>query len=374
MNRMFSAGIAALAAVLLEWLPSPAHAACQLSMLASVDVRINPNGAVLVPVQLNGHDVWMLLDMSSGMPLVNPQALKMLGLEAHGVGVKQIMLNGKPVLHQARADSLLIGNANFAHWDLYVVPGSGRPPAMIAGRPVVGTMASGFMNVVDLELNLADHKMNLFKQSYCEGAQVYWGGEFTKEKLYADNSGLLYFPMEVDGKRVETSLNTEGARSGLSEKVARDYFGFKRDSPGVSHETRYNPQGQPVEFAVRNMSLTARGLSVPNLPIVIEPNRGGGTRCMPTASRDSAAIGFDGCNSVVPMALGTDVLRQLRIYVASREKRIYFTRAGRNTPDSGAGPNAAAPDAAAGGDAARSAGAASGPGAAPAIPGAQPAR
>lgn len=369
MTRMVFARILTVVALLLGSLPIPAIAACKLSLLASVDVRTNPNGAVLVPLQVNGHDVWMLLNMSSGMPFVSPQALDLLGLKPRGVGASDITLNGRPVHQQARADSLRIGNANFTDWDLYVQPGPGRPPAVIQGRPVVGSMASSFMNVVDLELDLADHKINLFKHSYCDGAQIYWGAEFTKEKLYSDRSGLLYFAMEVDGKRVETSLNTEGQRSLLSEKVTRDYFGFERSSPGVSHETLYNANGLPIDAAVRNMSLTAHGLSISNLPIIIESNRGG-PRCTPSANRESGAIGFDGCYSVVPMELGTAVLSKLRVFIAPKEKRIYFTRVEEPAPGAGAVPSAHGsdvPGAAAAAD--PQAGAASAAGAAGANPG-----
>src|SRR5262249_37734767 len=70
----------------------------------------------------------------------------------------------------------------------------------------------------------------------------------------------------------------------------------------------------------------------------IESNRGG-PRCVPSTSRDSGAIGFDGCVSFVPLELGTDVLSQLRIYLATKEQRVYITRA-VPVPAAGAVPGA----------------------------------
>jgi hypothetical protein len=222
---------------------------------------------------------------------------------------------------------------------LYVQPGQDRPLVNYKGRPVVGALSSIFMNVVDLELDLAARKMNLWRQAVCKGEQVYWGGEVTTLRLYRDPGGLLFFPMEVDGQKVETSFNTAERRSWIDERVTRDFFGFRIGSPGVSSETLPGPNGVRT-VGVKPMNLSAKGLGVTGQPITLVADRG--ATCVPTRSGASGGIGFKGCYSIVPLALGTDVLAQLRIYIASKEERVYFTRAVTPAPDASAGPNAAA--------------------------------
>jgi hypothetical protein len=312
-----------------------ARAACSLERLASVDIEINPNGGVLVPVQMNGRDAWMVLNMGSGMPMIGPAAVEAFHLKT-GPVAKESLINGNRVKMQAKADSVRIGNADFAGWTLLVVPGPARPLQGYRGRPMAGAFTSAFFNAVDLELDVGARKLNLFKQASCKGAQVYWGGEASSANLYSDDGGLLYFPLELDGKRVETSLNTQDRSSGISERVARDFYGFGIGSPGVASETRRGPDGAMITVGVKAMALTGRGLDIPALPITIEPERA--KRCAPTTSRDSGGIGYKGCVGVVPLTIGTDVLSQLHLYIASKEQKIYFTRAASAVPGASAPP------------------------------------
>jgi hypothetical protein len=317
-----------VAVVASAFLPAKAGAACELQQLSSVDVEITPNGGVLVPMQLNGRDVWMALNMSTGMAMISPAALVALGLKTAPVSGPDAFFNGAKVTRQVKADSLRLGNADFTDWTLFVLPVQ-RPLQGYKGRPVVGTMSSRFMSVVDLELDLAAHKMKLFKQASCKGGQVYWGGEVTTVKLYLDAGGLLFFPMEVEGKAVETSFNTSERRSVIDERVTRDFFGFRIGSPGVTSQTVPGPNG-PRTVGVRPMDLSAKGLGINKVAVTVVGDRG--ARCLPTKNRESGAIGFKGCVSMVPLELGTDVLAQLRFYIASRENRVYFTLAAKQEP------------------------------------------
>lgn len=357
-RKVLAAIIGAMAAT------QPAQAVCKLEQLASVQVEIAPNGAVLVPMQINGRQVWMALDMSTGMAMISPAAIAPLGLKTAPLTGRSATFNGLKVTQQVRAESLRLGNADFTDWNLFVLPMQ-RAVQGYKGRPVVGTLSSVFMNVVDLELDLAARKMSLYKQASCKGEQAYWGGELTTVRLYRDAGGLLFFPMEVDGKLVETSLNTSDRRSVIDERITQDFFGYRIGSPGVTSETVPGPNG-PVTVGLRPMDLSAKGLGISGLPVTIVGGRGG--RCVPTKNGDSGAIGFKGCVSTVPMELGTEVLAKLRFYIASREDRIYFTLAAKSDPAAASVPSGAGVPAAAAADAAGGSAGAAAPAAAAAVP------
>lgn len=95
---------------------------------------------------------------------------------------------------------------------------------------------------------------------------------------------------------VETSLNTLGPRTRLSAQIARRFFGFEPDAMS-------NPP---------NTEATGRFV--------------GQRPCEVLHERKSNGIGFNNCFGFVPFEPGTEVLRQLRIYIASAEQRIYITR------------------------------------------------
>jgi len=317
-------------AIFSLWLaPQAVLAECKLTQYASAEIAVGPSGALLVPVQVGGRDVWMVLQMSSGMAMIWPAAVEQLGLKSRRVRQDNLFANGIPIEREVEVQSIRIGGANFADWTLQVQPGPQQPMSQLLGKPVIGTVSARFMNVVDVEIDLAGRRMNLFKQTTCRGEAVYWSREYTAVKLFQDRSGLLYFPMELDGNYVETSLNTLGPRARFSEVIAKKYFRFDRNSPGVQRL----PVGGGVLplVGMRRMALTAKEISMPDVPVFLYDDTG--RKCEPAKSeRDSAAIGFSNCFSTVPFEIGTDLLKQLRIYIASKEERIYFTRAASTVP------------------------------------------
>jgi hypothetical protein len=352
MTRMVFARILAAAVLLpgsLLWMSaaSPAFGACNLQRVGSVDVRMGGDGAVLVPVRVNGHGAWMILGMANGVPVVWRSAAERLGLKFKRQFDADMHVRGVKVTEKTVVDSLVIGSVNFTKWDLYVDP-TADPRYQIEGQPLLGGLTSRFMNAVDLELDLGHGKLNLFKPTTgCGGRQVYWGGVVTAVDLYVDPTGLLLFPMEIDGRRVEASLNTQGGTSNISEAVTKQYFGFDHESEGITKET--DPQGRETA-SYRAMGLTAKGLAIKNAKIrLVEDLK---RDCEPTSSeRNSEAIGFSQCWGRAPLSLGTDLLRKLRIYIAPRESKIYFTRAAPD-PDAGSDPNGGGPDVPAAGAAA----------------------
>jgi hypothetical protein len=332
MGRMLSAGFAIVSLMLA---PQLARAECKLTQYASAEIAVAPGGALLVPVQVDGRDVWMVLQMSSGMAMISPAAVEQLGLKSRRVRQGNLLSNGIPIEREVEVQSIHIGGAHFSDWTLQVQPGPRQPMGQLLGKPVIGSVSARFMNVVDVEIDLANRRMNLFKQTTCRGEAVYWSREYTSVKLYQDRSGLLYFPMELDGTQVETSLNTLGPRARFSEVIAKKYFGFDRNSPGVQ---RVQGGGGVLPLVgVRRMALTAKEIWMPDVSVFLFDDTS--RKCEPAKSdRDSSAIGFKNCFSTVPFEIGTDLLMQLRIYIASKEERIYFTRAASVSP--GAVPDA----------------------------------
>lgn len=318
--------IAILATLLAVLAPAAAQAACTLTRYASADIIATPGGGVLVPVRIGEHEVLMTLQLNSGIPMITPAAANALGLMQALIEQRNMRAGNQTITRQVNVKSLVIGGANFASWTLYVVPGPERPLQMFQGKIVIGTLSAAFMNVVDVELDLVGNKMNLFQQSTCGTESVYWSKEVTSVRLYTDQSGLLFFPMEVDGKLIETSLNTAGPRSRLAESVTKAAFRVTRKSDGVQPITSRPDDPAPI-VGMRRMALTAKEISMPDVPVFLLDD--GQRNCQVSRSgKSSGSYGFPNCFSVAPFEIGTDLLRQLRIYIATKERRVYFTRVG----------------------------------------------
>jgi hypothetical protein len=306
---------------------------CPMKVLATLEVRGDENGRLLVPVSIAGHDVWMALDLGEGILTLYGAAiadwhLRMIHMEN---GARTITVNGKQVFDMVREDFTL-GSHGFLQWPMIVVPASDVPAVnTFDGKPAVGLLTSRFLMAVDAELSLAQNKITLFAQVKCGSDAVYWGGPVTAVHLEFDQTGLLHFPMELDGQEIQTSLSTGSRYSSISTEVTRKFFGFDDQSPEVQSEPLANG-GQAHRY--RAMALTAKGLEIKNLKIELVPWK------MCHADRRPNGLDGIGCTDVfgvTPFAIGTDLLKQLRVYIATKEHMIYFTRADSPARTAGAG-------------------------------------
>jgi len=81
----------------------------------------------------------------------------------------------------------------------------------------------------------------------------------------------------------------------------------------------------------RAMKLTASGLTVMDekIKLIDPPNN----TCRLTKKAD--AIGYTDCLYRYPLRLGSDVLRRLHVYIATKENMMYFTGTADETPMQG---------------------------------------
>jgi hypothetical protein len=334
--------------VLLAWLAgiptcaSAEEAPCKMQRLAHLQLYMEDDGPILVPVTFEGRDTWMLLAMSQGLPMLFAESVPELQLTKRLMGTKwQATSGGEKVRHEVKAKSVKLGGADFTGWSFLIGPGKTPELAYVDGKPIIGTMSSIFMNAVDMELNLASKEISLFKHKECRGKPVFWPDDFTDVKIYADETGLLLFPMELDGIKVEASLSTQSKTSKLSSMVSRRYFGFDEDSPGIVKEAA--SAGRSAA-SYRAMALTAKGLNIKNTQIELVST----DDCrVGKGNRNTDAVGFVYCLNRTPLILGADLLRKLRVYIASGESRAYFRRV-NSVAVSGVTAPAAAPSPSAG--------------------------
>ena len=312
---------------------------CRLRQVAEVVVTRDPDsGAIYIPVTLNGHPGLMALQLSGGLPYILPAYVDELGLKDRATRTDwDVSVRGKKVTQQAKVDSTILDRANFTGWDYLIYPADpGYRPSQ-QGVPIFGVMTSAFMNVVDLELNLGTGKLRMFRPNECKGMPVYWQAEVTGVDLFVDPTGLMLFPIEVEGQKFEGGLNTSSHLSVISSEATRRFLGFDEKSPGIERVPRFDGD---EDATFRAMSLTAQGLDVRNARVRIKQ--------MPTcklsaANRSSRAVACSTVLALTPFSIGTDLMKQLRIFVSLRDKKIYFTRDAPATVVPAANPAGATP-------------------------------
>jgi hypothetical protein len=75
---------------------------------------------------------------------------------------------------------------------------------------IIGILGIDYLWKMDLELDLAHRMLNLYEPSKCPGREVYWSSQYNVVPLRRDAFGNFFFPMELDGRKLEAILYFTG--------------------------------------------------------------------------------------------------------------------------------------------------------------------
>jgi hypothetical protein len=327
-----------LATVALGWASFPVSAAakdCGLKQYGSIDLVVGKEARTgndllvgkeyFVPVTIDGHSGLMSFALNTGISLFHEGAVESLSLKTKRAGVTAAAGDTK-LNRLAQFKSLALGDVTFGKGGFLVHPGQPAPEGP-DGKPVFGILGTEALTIVDFELDLSRRKLNLFSQDHCKGEVVYWAKDWGTAPFYIGPYRTLYFPLELEGRKIEATFAPGSAASMLSVDVTKRVYGFDKDSPGVQTV----PYEGDTLAHFQAMQLTARGMTFNNSPVRLRdsPNASDAiVSCkLELRSQESGAVGYSGCENRYPMALGGNVLEKMRIYFATKERKIYFTLA-----------------------------------------------
>jgi predicted aspartyl protease len=289
---------------------------CTLKQLASLDLVGDPSLGLVVPVVIQDSPDYMILNTSYAYGGITKSAVRRLGLQTHSVPISvRVFAGGSEVTKVVRTTNFSVGDAKYDSGQFMVMSDNA------VGPKVVGILGMNFFAHMDIEIDIANRKVNLFSPDHCPGQVVYWSKKnYDSVPIRFGELGEFYFPMELDGKKIETTLATGNATTSLSTEVTKRLYGFDASSPGIESET--DASGKATSH-YRAMKLSAEGLDVINASIKLLASSGPG--CVLTIRSGAAA--YDGCYGRHPLQLGLGVLSKLHLYIATKEKVLYFTPA-----------------------------------------------
>jgi predicted aspartyl protease len=294
--------LAVIAAVLFV---APVRAAedCHLYRVAALDMEFIGAG-VVVPVAVGDHPLHMVVDTGGYLTALTEDAAKALGLFVETRPDSGMTIyGGIPLRRFATVSGFTLGKMKARSLSYPLLPAGFLPPG------VDGLLAPDFLANFDLDFDFANGKVSLFSRDHCDGKVGWWT---TEDQLTVipirreeDNVHISMHVM-LDGKDVKALIDTGASRTLMSLETARDLFDIKdsdlRDAPGVN-----NIQGAK-KVAFKKMSFG--GVEVSNPDITLIPDR-------------KAHLG----PRAPDLILGIGILRQLHLYIAYREKKLYLTAA-----------------------------------------------
>jgi hypothetical protein len=283
---------------------------------------------ILVPVEYHGQTLWMVLDLGEPLSLLWPSATESLHLRTARLDDRpdgfKVKIDGQSVTITAAVDSLKIGSYRIARRDFFVDPRA-RPNESPSDHRVLGSLGISELWPVDFELDLAHRRFNLYSADHCPKAPADWPDRYSRIPMELNELGSVYFPLELDGSKIEAAFSTTSLETSMSTDVSRQVFGFDEHSPRAQVQI----DGSGKSYAsFRAKTLAAGDLKLSDVAIRLAPAKKYCTLSNTGTFGDVAEFkGRDDhlCYGVYPLVLGRRVIEHLRLYFAIREKVIYVT-------------------------------------------------
>jgi predicted aspartyl protease len=299
-------GLAALLTALLTAI-GPAAAQeqkepdCPLRMIASLQMHTMPDGRVTVPVQLDGHEYRLMVDTGGYINTVSPMVTKERSYQpvfSQGTTLRGM---GTTLLNRyVQVQDFAIGRTHGKDFRFFVDD--------INDVSVDGTLAPQILAAYDLDLDFAHEKMNLVWPDHCPGKVVYWTrGPVSIVPMEMEHRTHIRIPITIDGKEMMATLDTGANTSYISEKAAARFLGIDEKSEGIKlrGNIRINGMLGPVRnYPFRELKFGDITVNNPRIDIV----------------SDAVYRSND-------LLLGIGILRQLHMYIAYKERKMYITPA-----------------------------------------------
>jgi hypothetical protein len=360
--------------VLLLALAAPladAAETCQLTPLAALPMAASATSVPVVPGHVGGQSAWLIVDTGAIRSLIFEHAADALkvarselrnsldtatnlvddrplvvrmgraGMRSFGTQApsamntaKIAMLNemqwraallygagGQPIHEQTAGLKVGLGKVDIPDLSFLVIPDVASVDNVLTGMVGMDVLSN-----YDVELNLAQHWINLFSPDHCEGQVVYWGEAYLKAPVEINAAGQMLLHATLDGQRIEAMIDTGATHSSLHQRDASWLFGLTPKSPGVVEvgSTHAADGAVLTAYSAPFKTLEVAGITFQNPEIHILPD-----------ARQKGEAGRDSMNARSPtpiLTLGLNELKRLRIYLALRERMLYLTPAHEDQP------------------------------------------
>lgn len=298
----------------------PAFADCKMVQVAELALDPHWYGAV-ADGQINGQPIKAMIDTGSSLSMVSRSEAAKLDLAFRPIGATLYGIGGQHQAYGTTVKSLQIGQL-FANNIGLVGSDTLTDPkiAMILGNDILSQF--------DVEFDLPDHVMRLFKPEGCSPVQlVYWNKPYSLAPLLGTNrdSPSVRTSVSLNGQRIAAELDSGDGASVVDITVA-NRVGVVIDTSiaaGAVHGLGQAPRpvsiGQFKSFAFGDEQIGNVRIQLINLVGDMQlTDQDTDTRIARSVSGDTEPM----------MLIGDDFLRTHRVLIANREHVIVFSYLG----------------------------------------------
>jgi len=293
-----------------------------LQIVNSVKLESFENGnGFLVPVEINGIPQKLVLDTGGVTTSLSPQAVKALGLKEESSRLKLYDLYGNVSNSQVAVKTFDMGNARGENLRFQVSPMQNLEAAVGAN----GLLSTDLFLQYDVDMDFGAKRLNYFSQDHCEGRVSYWQERPVAVVPVTLRDGHINVPIMIDGQQLQAIIDTGADNSAMNVEVAISSFGIKPGSEDAPLVDTSKTDPLMKEYSHKFSTLSFEGITVTNPKISIIADRMGASD-IKSSIRGTISDPYN--SHIRQVIVGMDVLRQLHLYMAYKEKKLYISPAG----------------------------------------------
>ena len=296
-----------------------AAANCKMGQIADLPLR-SDRGFLIVDGTINGQKIGIILDTGASHSLILRAAADRLGLARRRARVRMFGVGGETRVEAAWIDEFKVGESVRKGWRV-----------LVAGEHDFGpdanfVLGEDFLQLADVEFDLAHHALRLFQPKDCNGVSLaYWAPESAGEadvEAVDDAHPQIILTVQINGRPVRALLDSGAGSSALTKSEAAR-LGVTPETPGVialgsgfglGPRAVDNWLGPFESFAIGNEIIRNTNIRFADL--------------WKNATYTGADLVPRHASGELPMLLGADFLRAHRLLVSHSQRKIYFTYSG----------------------------------------------
>jgi predicted aspartyl protease len=216
--------LAFTAAFSLTALAGPASASnCQLMIEASFTVSYTESHTPIIPVQIKGQTIYMMMDSGSDVSYLAQEAYEKLHLTGsyHDPGFQVAGLGGNTNIEAIVMQDITFGAVKL-HDELLSITGQEMAEEKGGKTPVDGIMGYDMLQHFDIGLDLPDNKVTFYDPQDCASPMLPWAGDYAPVPFTRPNNGPPVVTAAIDNQSFKMTLDTGADGSMIMESALKN--------------------------------------------------------------------------------------------------------------------------------------------------------
>ena len=272
---------------------------CPLHRIMAAEMQTIPDGRVTIPVQLESHDYRLMIDTGGYINTLTPHVVKQESYHPRQTPAVSRGMGLRKLDSYVIVKDFSIGRTHGKDFDFYV--------DAFNSNFADGTLAPQVLAAYDLDLDFGHGKFNLISQDHCPGAGVYWADQAAVVPIEIKSGTHIRIPVTIDGKEIMAIVDTGAETSYITMRAAKRFLDLDEKNPALKLRGNIPVNGMtgPVyNYPFKSLNFGNVVVNNPHIEMV-----------------GDKVWGDD------DLLLGIGILRQLHVYIAYKEKKMYITPA-----------------------------------------------